>query len=238
MGGGLAHVGKCQAVDEQARQLIQDLRLLLKGRFECEDFKFADISRESRRDNVEAHERIDGVEKHATTIHADVFESLQCEQRAATLRYSSATEELRRIHDDTKRGVEDMAGCIQDKVENRMSELHSVVHTQIEEVHERVDEIDRLLLDGAAQRDAAAARGAQLGIVVSSCLAATRTIVGRLDKLEKMPDELQALSVQGAGIIQALNARDGSRSHASDEKTSKAEQKRLTASSEAHLRTL
>lgn len=39
----------------------------------------------------------------------------------------------------------------------------------------------------------------------------------------QMSDELQALSVQGAEIIQALHARDGSRSHAHDEKASKAE---------------
>lgn len=219
-GGGSAETETRSLSDEQARLQNQELHQRLKGRFEYEDFKFTDILRESRRDNLEVHERIDGVEKHATTIHIDVLEALHCEQRAADSHYRSATEELRRLHAETKHGVEDMAGCIQDKVENRLSELHSVVHTQIEEVHERVDATDRLISEGAAHRDAAASRVAQLGVVVSSCLASIWVASSRVDKLDTTWNELHARCLQGAEIVRALQARDGSRSHATDEKTS------------------
>lgn len=199
-GGGSAVPAPCSAIDEQARLQIQELHLLLKGRFEYEDFKCADILREPRRDNVEAHERIDGLEKHATIIHADVLGSLEREQRAADLRYRSATEVLQRIHEETKRGVEDMAGCIQDKVENSLSEFHSVVHTDRRG--------PRYIPDNFAHRDVAANRVAQLGLVVSSCFASIRSISNCADKLDSMSDELLVLSMQGAEIVRALQARE------------------------------
>lgn len=95
-----------------------------------------------------------------------------------------------------------------------------MVHTQIEEVHERVGVIDRRISESVAQRDAAASRIAHLGVVVSSCLASIRVATSRVDKLDSMSDELQALSMQGAEIVRALHAREGSRSHDTDENTS------------------
>lgn len=115
--------------DEEARCQLRELQEDIKGRRDYDDHKHAEIRHDSRREELDIHARIDGLEKQVTSIHEDVLGSIHCEQRAANLRYNSAPSELQRIHEETKRGVEDMAGCIQDKVENRMAEFYSVLRT-------------------------------------------------------------------------------------------------------------
>lgn len=78
-----------------------------------------------------------------------------------------------------------MSGCIQDRVENRLSELRKVVHTQIEEVHVRVDEFDSGLRCATDWLRQAEERAAQLGVVLSSCLATSRTLPSRMDQIDK-----------------------------------------------------
>lgn len=208
------------------------MHILLKCRFEYEDFKFADILRESRRDNVGSHERIDGVGKHATIIHADVLGSLQCEQRAADLRYRSATEKLQRIHEETKRGVEDMAGCIQDKVENRLSELHIVVHT--DRGGPRKSRRDRQLR--LRELDASRCCGNPSGTAWTCRLVVLGLYSQHLQPRRQVGQHVgQVLSMQGAEIVRALQAREGFHSHATEEKTSKADEQ-LTARIEAPFR--
>lgn len=88
----------------------------------------------------------------------------------------------------------DMAGCIQDKVENRLSELHGVVHNQIEAAHIRIGPLESQASSHMDLIQKLEARARQLGVVTSASLATTRTAVDRIDRLDQMAKEVQTLS--------------------------------------------
>lgn len=73
-----------------------------------------------------------------------------------------------------------MAGCLQGKLENRLSELHATLHEQIEEVHLRCDPQQRAHEEATASLSS---RAAQLGVVVSSGLASNRSVDEELSQL-------------------------------------------------------
>lgn len=97
-----------------------------------------------------------------------------------------------------------MEGCIQDIDENRLSALHEVVDEQIEEIHQRIDaQGDKMAaLDELSKHNQG--RAAQLGLVVSSCMASIHTLTDRLNQLDMMRDEVRELGGVGAALMSAV----------------------------------
>lgn len=136
------------AVESQIAGIYEFVR----GRFEYFDRWLSDLQHESRRDDLDMHKRVDdgaalvvqtarrieAIEALVTSLQVDLFESLRSERQAGDVRDSSL-EEL------TRSKLEDMAGCLQDRVEGRLSSLHQVLHAQVEEVHVRADAIDAFI---------------------------------------------------------------------------------------------
>lgn len=60
------------------------------------------------------------------------------------------TEEFRLHREVAKFKLEDMAGCLQGRVENRMSALHATLYEQAEEVHLRCDAQPRSVEEATA----------------------------------------------------------------------------------------
>lgn len=163
-----------------------------RGRIAYFDRRVADFQHEHRRDTLDVSKRSDEVEasmqrathtvqsltKQVDNIHRDVLETPRSERQVADVRHSSH-EEL------TKSKLNDMPGCIQDRVEDRLSELHKFVHTQVEEVHVRVDEFDNGFRCASDRLCQAEERAARFGVVLSSCLATSRTLTSRMDQLDK-----------------------------------------------------
>lgn len=86
--------------------------------------------------------------------------SLRSERQVADVNHNSV-EEL------TKAKFNDMSGCIQDRVEDRLSALHQTSHAQIEKGNVRVDAADVALGVVESQVARLESRSAQLGVVTS-----------------------------------------------------------------------
>lgn len=100
-----------------------------------------------------------------------------------------------------------MAGCLQDRVEGRLSELHQALHTQVEEVHITVDEcqLKETAIDEALAK--VSSRAAQVGVVTCSCLATLRALDARVADLERLHHDIQRLAAQGEEIARHCRTR-------------------------------
>lgn len=133
---------------------------------------------------------------------------MQIERNAIDTKYSAWEEKLQSFQDLAKSKVNDMAGCLQDKVEERLSSLHGDLHEQIEETHQRIDAQADKMSEFDELSQASQARAAQLGTVISSCLASIRSITARLDQLDAMREEVRVLAGVGDALMSAVRPRD------------------------------
>lgn len=122
------------------------------------------------------------LEAQLDAVHIDLMEPLRVERSVADTKHS-VQEELFSQHGRlTINKLNDMAGCLQDRVEHRLSELHATLHKQIYEAHVRVGARKQELNALKELHDRAEARAAQLGVVISFCIATSRSLSARVEQ--------------------------------------------------------